>query len=81
MHTDSKWDIGSLYVKLLLCLSTVLWRHLGGVAVNLCTFLATAFHVGQLSATHFSYSVPGNVNMSHYWLGSWMAAELFWTEW
>lgn len=69
-----------LYIKLLMCQNTRLWRHLDGVDVNLCTFLATAFHVGQLSSAHFSYSVPGNVNMSH-WLGSWMAAELFWTEW
>jgi hypothetical protein len=67
MHTGSKWDIGSLYAKLLLCLNTMLWRHLRGVDVNLCTFLATAFHVGQFSAALFSYSVPGNVNMSH-WL-------------
>jgi hypothetical protein len=69
MHTDSKWEVGSLYVKLLLCISTMLWRHLDGVDVNLCTFLATEFHAGQLSALHFSNSVAGNVIISH-WLGS-----------
>jgi hypothetical protein len=28
MHTDSKWESDSLYLTLLLCLSTMLWKHL-----------------------------------------------------
>lgn len=74
MHTDSKWEMGHLYVKLLLCLKTMVWRHVDGVDVNLCTFLARAFYGG------LSYCVPGNVIIPN-WIGIWMAAESVWTEW